>query len=100
MLLKVTLLKDGGSLLMGFIVAWGYPENVFVTTSGQQVFGHINFPVSFSHVCLKVVGSDAGGLGMSFGFYEITNTGCTWCTAKGLGQVGIGYSPSYIAFGW
>ena len=84
----------------GFIIAWGYPTVVNMTVSGQTITGQIVFPTSFPHVCLKVIGSDAGGMGMSFGFYGITNTGCTWCTAKGLGQAGSGYSPSYIAFGW
>ena len=84
----------------GFIIVWGFPTGVTMITSGVTIVGHIDFPTSFPHVCLKVIGSDAGGAGMSFGFYEITNTGCTWCTAKGLGTAGNTYSPSYIAFGW
>ncbi|HEY8805439.1 MAG TPA: hypothetical protein VIM42_10120 [Clostridium sp.] len=84
----------------GFTIAWGYPTGVAVVTAGVPVTGHIDFPTSFPHVCLKVIGSDAGGAGMSFGFYNITNSGCTWCTAEGLGQAGKWYAPSYIAFGW
>jgi hypothetical protein len=84
----------------GLMIQWGHPSAVKMTANGQQVQGHITFPTSFPHVCLTVVGSDAGGYGMAFGFYALNKIGCTWCTCVGLGIANWIYSPNYIAFGF
>jgi hypothetical protein len=82
----------------GHMEAWGYPDMVAKPVGGQAV-GHITFPRAFGKICLGVIGSDAGPEGMGFGFYNITTTGCTWCTCKGVGIDGGLYAPRYRAHG-
>lgn len=84
--------------LVKFTIQWGYPGLVAKPT-GAQASGTITFPKPFQHVCLNVIGSDAGNQCMAFGFYNRTPTGCTWGTLNGVGTDGVQYSPSYYAFG-
>lgn len=83
----------------GYTEMWGYPDMVPKPPGGRSI-GQIVFPKPFKHICLNVVGSDAGGAGMSFGFYNLTLTGCTWCTLDGAGVDGIYYAPKYMAYGF
>lgn len=83
----------------GYTEMWGYPDPVAKPSGGQAV-GQIIFPKPFKHICLNVIGSDAGWEGMGFGFYNLTTTGCTWCTSKGVGVDGTRYAPKYMAYGF
>jgi len=83
----------------GKITQIGHPQAITMVANGRQVVGQIVFETPFPNVCNSVIGSDAGGAGMSFGFYNLTKTGCTWCTCKGLGTAGVAYSPNYTAVG-
>ena len=91
--------KGWRKALDGSITIIGYADPVKMVVNGRQVIGKITFEKPFPNICSKVTGSDAGGAGMSFGFYNFTKTGCTWCTCKGLGDAGINYAPNYTAIG-
>jgi hypothetical protein len=88
----------------GFIIQWGYASKLTMNSNKDQLIGTIVFPIQFPHVCLKVFGNDTGinnsSAGMSFGFYNFTNKGCTWCTALGLGIAGRVYAPNWFAIGF
>lgn len=84
----------------GFMIQWGHPAAVTMQANGQQITGQITFPIAFNHVCFTVIGSDAGGYGMSFGFFSLSKNGCSWRTCAGLGIANAIYSPNYIAIGY
>lgn len=92
--------KGWMQLINGAIIQTGHPTTIKMKTSGKSVIGKIVFEKPFPHACTQVTGSDDGGSGMSFGFYNKTKTGCTWCTCDDLGIAGRTYSPSFTAIGW
>jgi len=83
----------------GIIHQYGHPTPVRMVKSGTPVIGKIVFPTAFPTLCISVHGSDVGGAAMSYGFYNYTKTGCTWCTLKGSGEAGGTYAPKYEAIG-